>query len=118
MNSIKRKSAIAAVMLAVGVTAFGAHAADRNGVSIESPQQGFESEGSASSYTTSQGGTTAAPKTSDRAARNLENFENQLSAGSSVPNYDPAEHPRDVQRRSRVTLPSPFDRYDLASPGG
>ena len=119
MNSLKRKSAIAAVMLAVGATAFGAQAADRNGVSIESPQQSFESAGSVNNYTTSRSGTgtTVAPRTSDRAARNLENFEKQMSAGS-VENYDPAEHPPVVQRHSLVTRTSPFDRFDLASPGG
>jgi hypothetical protein len=117
MNSIKRKSAIAAVMLAIGASAFGAQAADRNGVTIESPQQGFETEGSAASYTVFQGGTTAAPKSSTRESAATEQLEKDLGKGG-VANYDPAEHAPVVKRHSLVTLPSPFDRFDLASPGG
>lgn len=117
MNSIKRKSAIAAVLLAIGASAFGAQAADRNGVSIESVQQGFESTGSATNYVTSQGGTTAAPKSSTSESPATEQLEKDLGKGG-VANYDPAEHPPVVQRHSRVTLTSPFDRFDLASPGG
>jgi hypothetical protein len=120
MNSMKRKSVIAAVMLAVGMTAFGAQAAG-SATSTESPRfEGFENQlsaGSVANYTASETGTVVAAKPAKKESRQFENFENQLSAGT-VANYSPAEHPADAQRRSSTTLPSPFDAYDLASPGG
>ena len=116
MSTMKRKSVIAAVMLAVGVTAFGAQAADRVN-STETPQAGsFDTPGSAANYAASLGGTTAAPK-STRESAATEQLEKDLGKGG-VATYDPAEHPPVVQRRSSVRLPSPFDRFDLASPGG
>jgi hypothetical protein len=119
MNSPKRKL-MAAVILALGASAFGASAQTAG---TESRQfEAFEKQesaapGSVPDYTPSEHAARVTARRAANESRQFEIFENNLSE-LSAPSYDPAEHPNARPAPRSTITASPFNASDLASPGG
>jgi hypothetical protein len=120
MNSPNRKL-MAAVIFALGATAFGASAQTAGSESRQF--EAFETQesaapGSVPDYTPSEhAAKVSTPRSAKPESRQFEIFENNMSV-LSAPSYTPSEHPNAKPApRSKITA-SPFNASDLASPGG
>jgi hypothetical protein len=120
MNSSSKKL-MAAVLVAIGASAFGASAQTANTDLTQS--QAFDSQLSSTpsavrNYPVAGSSVASAAPRANTESRQFEEFENHLSV-LSAPSYTPSEHPNAPPApRSRIQRESPFSSSDLASPGG